>query len=499
MSEAHPHSCPSCASVSRRAFGKGLLATASVAALAACEANPVTGRSSFGTIQDDVSTGKREHPGILQAFGGEYDDPRMAGFVQKLGLSIASKTEFPNLPYHFTVLNTPIVNAFALPGGYVYLTRGLLALASDEAEVAGVLGHEIGHVTARHSAERQTQSMVAQLGLILLGAATGSGSLVDMAQVGAAAYLQSYSRDQEFEADTLGVRYMTLGGYDPQGMVTFLASLREYSQLEARMSGQDPNTVDQYNMMASHPRTIDRVERAMAAADVAQPQNPIVGRNEYLQQIDGMLYGDDPRQGVIDGQAFRHPGLRFAFQVPEGFRLFNGDNEVTAQNPKGAAIVFDMAQTGTQDLAAYLVDDWGKGLQMRDVERITVNGLAGATGWTRGKTRSGAEVELRAVALQGDGRRVFRFLFLSPAQQASQWTTAFRETTYSFRRLSQQEASQIRGFRLIVVPAAQGDSVARLAKTMPFGSYNEAAFRVLNDLPANGEVQQGQLVKVITS
>lgn len=481
-------------SLSRRGFAKGLLASAGAASLAACTTNPVTGRSAFGSIQDDVALGRQEHPNILAAFGGEYENPRLASYVTGLGQQIAAKTEFPNLPWRFTVLNSPIVNAMALPGGYLYLTRGLLALASNEAEVAGVLGHEVGHVTARHSAARQTQSIFAQLGLVLVGVATGSGPLVDVASAGAAIYLQSYSRDQEFEADTLGVRYMSVSGWDPQAMVTFLASLREQSQLEALKAGRDPSAVDEFNMMASHPRTVERVQRAMELAGGATAGEGVLNREIYLEQIDGMIYGDDAAQGIIDGAWFRHPALRFEFRVPSGFRLMNGQSEVVAQHPDGGGIVFDMAQAQGGDMAAFL-RQWAGDAQLNDLERINVNGQAAATAWTRMQSGSG-QVDVRLVAIQGDGSRVFRFLFISRAG-SNRFTQGYRETTYSFRRLSQAEAQQIRAFRLYIRTVGGGDTVQSLARSMPFGQYNEETFRVLNDLATGGGLTAGEKVKVV--
>lgn len=481
--------------LSRRGFGKALLGSAGAAAVAACTTNPVTGRSSFGTIQDDVSVGRQEHPKILQAFGGEYGDQQLASYIQNLGQSIAARTEFPNLPWRFTVLNSPIVNAMALPGGYIYITRGLLALASNEAEVAGVLSHEIGHVTARHSAARQTQSIFTQLGLVLVGVATGSAPLVDLASTGAAVYLQSYSRDQEFEADTLAVRYMSAGGWDPQAMATFLASLREQSQLEALKAGRDPSAVDQFNMMASHPRTIDRVQRAVEAAGAAAAGEGAVNRDAYLQEIDGILYGDDPSQGIVDGNWFRHPALRFEFRVPEGFQLMNGETEVVAQHPNGGGIVFDMAQSQSGDLAAFL-RQWAGDAQLNDAQRITVNGLPAVTAWTRLQGSSGGQADVRLVAIQAEGNRVYRFLFIQPAG-SNRWTEAYQQTTYSFRRLSAAEAQQVRAFRLYVRPVGSGDTIQTFARMMPFGQFNEQTFRVLNDLVTGGGLQPGELVKVV--
>ncbi len=498
MSCTHPQHGGACPlhgpTLSRRSFAKGLLASAGAATLAACATNPVTGRSSFGSIEDDVKLGQQEHPKIVAAFGGEYGDSRLTSYVQNLGRSIAAKTEFPNLPYRYTVLNSPIVNAFALPGGFIYVTRGLLALASNEAEVAGVLGHETGHVTARHTAERQTQSVFAQLGLAILGIATGSQALTDLASVGAAAYLQSYSRDQEMEADTLGIRYMAAAGWQPEGMVTFLDTLREWSQLEARMAGRDPNSVDEYNWLATHPRTIDRVKSAMEKASVVSHEGRL-DHEGYLQRIDGLRFGDDPAQGIIDGQSFKHPGLRFAFDAPSGFRLVNGENEVTAQHPNGGAFVFDTARAQSSDLAQYIVGEWADGTNVTDLRRFQVNGLQAASGFARVQTNGGT-ADLIPVAIRGEGSQVFRFLFIAPGGKAGQWNGAFSSTLDSFRRLSANEAARIKGFRLDVV-TAQGQSVATLARGLPFGAFNETAFRVLNDLDASGQPVAGELVKVV--
>lgn len=489
--------------IGRRQVLKGFAAGAALVStggwLSGCATNPATGQSTlaFGSLDDDVALGRQEHPKLVAAFGGEYENQRLSNYVTQLGNSLAAKTELPGLPYKFTVLNTPIVNAMALPGGFVYVTRGLLALGSNEAEVAGVLGHEIGHVVARHTAQRQAETILAQIGLVVLGVATGVPQLVQLAQVGAVGMLQKHSREQELEADTLGVRYMSRNGYDPEGMVTFLASLREYSQLEAQLSGQDPSVVDEYNWLATHPRTLDRVELAMSKAEAARSADPLINRDLYLNQINGMIYGDDPRQGIIDGNRFRHPDLRFEFIAPEGFRLFNSVDNVTAQHPKGAGFVFDMADSSSGDMADYLVNDWASDVSLNDVERLDINGMEAATGWTRADGRNGP-VDLRGLAIQGDSGKVFRFLFVSPSNQRG-WGDAFRITTYSFRRLSAAEAKQIHGFNLIVVPARSGDTVAALSRTMPFGRFNEKAFRVLNDLVEGGNPPAGSQVKVVTS
>lgn len=477
--------------------GAATLALASAGGLAGCAANPATGRSSFTAFQsidDDVSLGRREFPKLVKAFGGPYEDRRVQGYVEGVGRRLAPHTEFPALPYTFTVLNTPIVNAFALPGGYVGITRGLLALASTEAELASVVGHEMGHVNARHSAERQGQGLLAQLGVLVLGVATGSSELANLAGAAASLYVQSYSRDQEFEADMLGGRYMTRAGYDPEGMVGLLATLREQSQVEAAMKGLAPGSVDEFNMMSTHPRTIDRTRAALQQAVASRPADAVVGRETYLGAIDGLMFGDSPDQGIIDGQTFVHPGLRLRFRVPAGYVLRNSDTAVTANGPDGGLIQFDMTRLRGdvgQTLQSMLANSRAQGF-----ERLTVNGMPGATAGVGLKTNRGQAQGQVVLVDMGRGRAV-RFLFAAPPARFGALSRGFRETTYSLASLSPSEAGAISARRLRVRTVARGDSVATLARGLPYGRFNPEWFRVLNDMAPGSEVQPGQVVKVV--
>ncbi len=489
-------------SLDRRQFATGLAAIGGLAVLPGCLAtNPATGRSSFTgvySIDDDVALGKKENPRLVRSFGGAYDDRRLNDYVTEMGRHLAQGTEYRDLPYTFTVLNSPIVNAFALPGGYVSVSRGLIALASNEAELAGVISHELGHVNARHTAERLSQGMLAQVGLAVLGVATGNETVTQMGQVAATVWLQSYSRQQEFEADTLGVRYMSRAGYDPDAMVTFLDTLRDYSQLEARMLGLPAGTVDEFNMMSTHPRTIDRVRAAVKSAEARRPANPVLGRDRYLATIEGLMYGDDPEQGMVLGRRFVHPGLRFEFTVPDGFRLINGEKQVVAKHPRGAAIVFDIATSRNgRDMRAYLRNEWAANAALSNLETLNVNGLEAATGSLRVRRDDGGVVDVRPLALRRDSRSVFRLLFVTPAARTDGFSRALRETTYSFRRLSAAEAAEVKAMRLVVVRSAPSDTVERLAGTMPHGRFNDQAFRVLNDLKPGQPLAAGQDVKLV--
>ncbi|MEQ8603151.1 MAG: M48 family metalloprotease [Marivibrio sp.] len=492
-------------SFSRRGFLQTGVCVAAAGCLGGCvSTNRATGDTSFTglmSIQDDIELGRREHPKLVKQFGGEYENPRLQSYVARLGERAAAYAEYQEFPYKFTIVNSPIINAFALPGGFVYISRGLLSFASNEAELMGVLSHEIGHVNARHTAERVSSSQLAQ-GLVLLGAvATGSRALAQAGSTAAGLALQSFSREQEFEADSLGIRYMSRAGYDPDAMSTFLATLREYTQVHAKIQGRDPGVVDETNLMATHPRTIERVQRARQQAVGAAPGATRVAREPYLSQIDGMLYGDDPSQGIIDGTAFKHPDLRLAFTAPENFTLLNAPDQVVAFSPdRAATILFDGAKVPTsRSMQAYLQQDWsGAQIRLQDLEPINVNGLQAATGWARLNGDQGP-VDLRGVAIRFDGEQVYRFRFITEPQATERFSQALRETTYSFRRLDPEEAARITAHRLLVVPVQPGDTVAGLSRGMPHGRYNEEMFRVLNDLTGGQTPPSGGLVKTVAS
>lgn len=484
--------------VSRKFLGAAALAL--LALLSACTINPATGRSSFTGLMsesDELRIGRENHPKVLEEFGGAYPDPELQAYVDSIGKFLASTSERPNLDYHFTVLNSPIVNAFAVPGGYIYITRGLLGLANSEAEVAGVLAHEIGHIAARHSAERYSQSVLAQIAVIGVGVGTGSGDLMNAAGAGAMTYLQSYSRDQEFEADKLGVRYLGRATYDPTAMASFLASLQAESRLGAALAG-DPGAADDFNIMQTHPRTADRVQRAIAeASGTTGAADPIVERDLYFDKIDGILYGDDPEQGFIQDLRFAHPKLGFEFRVPSGFHLFNSAQAVLARGPGKSQIVFDAApKPWNGAMTAYIAQGWGKELQIENLQSLNIDGMEAATGTAFVRTRGGP-ADLRLVAIRWDQRTIYRFLFIANPEAVTRLDPSFRDTAFSFRRLSAGEISQLKPQRLRIITVATGDTVESLARRMPFSSFQVERFRVLNGLSEGQQLQPGQRVKII--
>jgi predicted Zn-dependent protease len=415
----------------------------------------------------------------------------LAGIGQRLG----HVTETPAAEFRFTLLNSDIVNAMALPGGYVYVTRGLMTLADNEAELAGVVGHELGHILARHSAQRYSRAMASNVVLGILGMVIGQPGLSDLANLGASYWLQSFSQENEFEADSLGVRYLSRGGWHAEGMASFLDKLRDHSRLDAIMAGRSPDSVDEVHFMSTHPRTIDRVRAAMQASLDAPPQGAF-GADSLLDRVDGMMWGDDPSQGVVRKRAFLHP-TGFGFEVPGGFRLVNGDKAVVARHSAGAAIVFDgAAWRGDTDMLGYIRRVWLPRAQLAGGEAMEVNGMPAATATSRTRTKQG-NVDVRVVAIRFDGDSVMRFTFFTPPSQTARLGAELKGATHSFRRLSAEERAAIRPLRIKVVRAKTGDTAEKLAARMTVDEWAVENFRLLNGLKPGEQPAAGQRVKLI--
>ena len=477
-----------------------LLATAALG-LSGCETAPATGRTIFTgglSADNELALGREQHPKMLAQFGGSYQDPELERYVSSVGDLLAATSEQPNLDFTFTILDSPIVNAFALPGGYVYVSRGLVNLARNEAELAGVVAHEIGHVTARHSAERYGNTVLANLAVVGAAILTGDPNVGQLGGQAAQLALASYSRSQESEADTLGIRYLARAGYDPDAMASFLSQLEAHGRLEAEMAGR-PGEADAFDILQTHPRTADRVRDAARQAGVTRVADPMIGREVYLRNLDGVIYGDSPAQGFVRGQRFLHPDLRFAFEVPEGFRLANRPTNVMARHTNGAMILFDVAareQARRNEVGDYLQRVWGRNARLSDFERIEINGMPAATAVTQARLKSGPAT-LRLVAIRFSRDQIFRFLFVTPNRLVAQMNRPLRETTYSFRRLSEGEAAALKPYRIAIHRVEPGDSVYSLAQRLPFPEYRVERFRVLNGLGPNEGLRAGDLVKLV--
>lgn len=458
---------------------------------------PVSAQSSlFLSREAEARIGAEEHPKVLAQFGGALTGPQ-ADYLRELGARLARLSDRPDGPWTFTLLNSDVINAFALPGGYVYITRGIMALAADEAELAGIVGHEMGHVVARHAAQRFDRQLGAQLGSVaaeILGqvflGVRGGGQIAGLA---GQAYVAGFSREQELEADTYGIRYLRAAGYDTGAMGSFLARMGEWDRLEAAIAGRRPGD-DQFSWFSTHPRTPDRVQAAVRQA--GGPQEGQRGQDSHIRRIDGMVWGDDVEEGVIRGRVFLHPALRFRFEVPEGFRLVNGTQAVTATHSAGGQIIFDAGQIrGDAPPEQYLARGWATNARLTGLRTLEVGGLPAAAARTRLNTRQGP-MDLLLVAVRHAPGRYWRFQFASTPQRTAAFLPGFQATLGSFRVLSAAEAAAIRPLRVRAHQVRRGETVASLARSMPVARAEER-FRVMNGLGPEEQVQAGRWVKLI--
>ena len=468
--------------------------------------NPATGSRQFTPFmspQKEAQIGAEQHPLLVEQFGGRYEAPRLANYVTAVGQRLARQAEVPAGQFSFTVLNSGIVNAFALPGGYVHISRGLLALLNDEAELSSVLGHEIGHVTARHAASRYNRAVFSQILGGLLGAVSESETLSRVVSTGSQLYLLSYSRGQEMQSDELGFRYMTRAEYDAARAVTMLEALGRQSALEARLKGKKGAEVPGW--ARTHPLTRDRVEAARArytGLPAGQPAGER-GRQRYLEMIDGMIVGDDPDQGVIDGRTFSHRNLRIAFEAPPDYQLNNTAAALIGAGPNNVRFLFSTAEValGASNQAA-LAAAWrqiGGQTRLPALSRIgpvSANGIEGLTGIAQ-IASDGSTLDLRLVGYRTTARRMDYFLLVTPPAATGPAAPDLQRMTFSFRRLLQQEAERIRTLRIEVVTIRRGQTMASVSERMAYRDRRLERFMVLNNLSASSPFVAGQKVKIV--
>jgi predicted Zn-dependent protease len=457
------------------------------------------GAQSVRTIsQSDRAQGAKANPELIAEFGGAITGPQ-ATYVEGVGKTIAMQSGLGNAPADWTVtlLNSPLNNAFAIPGGYVYVTRELVALMNNEAELAGVLGHEVGHVAARHSAKRKKaatkNTILGVLGQVL-GSVVGGGfgNIISQgAQYSSQLLTLQYSRGQETQADNLGIQYLRGAGYDPRAMSTVLASLANQTALDARLMGSRERVPE---WASTHP---DPASRVRAAATRAGSATGATNRDTFLTRIDGLIYGDDPKQGVVEGSTFVHPDFRLTFQVPNGFYLVNGSQAVsiTGQSGKGqftTAPYNGNLDTYVRQVFAGLTQQGQAQIPISNIERTTVNGLPAAYGTARVNSGNG-QVDVVVFAYQFANNQAFHFVTVSQAGRAGVFDPLFR----SVRRISASEAASVKPRRLDVVTVRSGDTVQSLASRMAYSNLQLERFLVLNGLSSNARLAPGQKVKLV--
>lgn len=451
----------------------------------------------------DKQTGAQAHPQLLAEFGGLYAQGAQPAYVTKVGQKIAVQSGLSNATGDFTIslLNSSVNNAFAIPGGYVYVTRQLMALMNNEAELASVLGHEVGHVAAQHSKKRNSRATLGGLGQIaatIAGAflAGGEGAKLGQ-QVGSAIatrFVLKYSRSQEYEADDLGIAYLSKAGYDPLAASTMLASLAAQTSLDARRAGKTEKALPEW--ASTHPDPASRVTRAQQKAAASGATSKANNRDEFISMLDGLMFDDDPKQGIVDGQSFRHPDLKMGFDAPAGFVINNGSDAVTMSGSTGQAQFTAAKYAGNLEthVGSLFKALGGEQTQLNygNVQKTTINGIPAAYATAEAQTQSGP-VTVTVYAYEFASDSAFHILALTKSGTTSPFGTLFQ----SVRRLTAAEAAAIRPRKIDVVTVKSSDTIKSLSDRMNYSDYKLERFLVLNGMTANTPLKSGQRVKVI--
>jgi predicted Zn-dependent protease len=434
---------------------------------------------------------QREHQRILATYGGAYHDARLEALVTHVLDSLIAASERPDLKYKVTILNSPAVNAFALPNGQLYVTRGLLALASDNAELASVLSHEMAHVIARHAAIREDQVRQAALISRVATDVFNDPQMSALTLAKSKLALAGFSRSQELEADGIGVGIAARAGYDPYGAVRFLNAMgRNLAMRPTSSSGIDPRLLD---FLSSHPSTPDRVRNAQAnARQYAAPGAGNRDKAAYLAAIDGLPYGEDPSEGFVRGRRFLHPKLGFTFTAPEGFTLDNTAQAVLGvKDGGGLALRLDVVRVpAEQSLGQYLTSGWIENVDPGSVQDVTINGFPAATA-----VATGEQWSFRLYAIRF-GSEAYRFIFATKSKLADA-DRVFRESVETFRRLSLSEMSGAKSLHLKVITVSPGDTPERLAAHMSGVERPTDRFLVINGLESGEALKPGDKVKIV--
>ena len=482
-----------------------LAATATaLAVLAGCAANPVSGSSdmAFMSEESEVKLGKQMHVQITQTMG-VYDDYNLQQYVQQIGEKLARVSERANLEWKFTVLDTDDVNAFATPGGFVYISRGILHYLANEAQLAAVLGHEIGHITARHAVQRQSQSTIA--GVLSAAAVifTGQPALGELTNIAGAAIISGYGRDAELEADSLGARYLAKTGYKPEAMIEVVAVLKDQEMFErdrARAEGRDPHIY--HGVFASHPDNDLRFREAVASAGKVEgaATGQAEERDVYLRNINGLAFGSSRRQGMVRENRFYHADYQLTLAFPQGWSVQNDPQQLLAAAPDKNSMMVMTAQapppgvTSPRDFAL-------RGLADRRLDRaeeLEINGLRAYTAIVRGdRSPYGSSDNVRYVIIAYNNLMwVIRGASRAddPVPQAD---VLFLSAAKTFRQLKSNEFRLAEPYRLRIVPAPAGMTIEQIAARSPLTKYSLEQHKLINGLYPNKQPKAGDPVKFV--
>jgi predicted Zn-dependent protease len=459
---------------------------------AACATNPVSGKREISLVSEaqEIAMGQQADAEVRREMG-LYDDPELQRYVSDMGDKLAKLSHRPNLPWQFAVIDHPAVNAFALPGGFIYITRGILPYLNDEAELAGVLGHEIGHVTARHSAQQATRAMLGQGAMIGLSVFVPATRAVgDLGSVGLGVLFMKFGRDDEREADRVGIEYTAKGGWDPAAVPSVLQTLSRMDELSERGVP---------NWLSTHPEPASRVAEATPiVAKFASPNAADRNREEFLRRIDGIVVGDNPKDGIVRGNAFLHPVMRIALEFPEGWDVQNSPSQVAARDGDQKHYMLlqlvDQPQGRTvEEIAARAMGS--AGFKRLEGQRTTLGGLEAYVGLYQGQIGDIGRVVMRAAHI-AHGRDVYVLAGFAPEAEFGKIDAQVIASIKTFRELSQREADNIRPNRLDFYTVRPGDSWQSIASRG--GNLVRATeLAIMNHHPVNEQPEPGERIKIV--
>jgi len=465
-------------------------------ALSACAVNPVTGEQDFVTVSEaeEIRQGQRYHEEIIAAYG-IYDDPALQQYVDRIGQELAAKSHRANLKFTFTVLDSPDINAFALPGGYVYITRGIMAYLDSEAELAGVIGHEIGHVTARHSVRQQGGQFASNILSILVATTTGDQTLGDLSQQLSTGLIRGYGRDHELEADRLGAEYLHTSGYDPENMLEVIGVLKDQEVYEKALAAKENRQPNIYHgVFSTHPRNDDRLKTVVRAAKKLSVKSyRDDNRAGYENMINGLIWGPSLEQGVVVNNRFAHPELAIGLQLPRGWKVNNNPQFLEARNLETGALL----QIGVTPLKK---DESLDGLLKRltqNKELKVSNKEYGVTSSIRVKPGDGEYQPARVSAIALENSQALTLLGTSGRDHFSDTDKRLLEVNQSFRHLNQAQVDAIKAPRLKIV-RRNVESFATLAKQSALEYEAENTLRLLNRAFPNGNIVTFDKLKTVT-
>jgi predicted Zn-dependent protease len=463
-----------------------------------CAKNDATGERQLVILsaEQEKDIGAKEHPKIIKSFGGIYNNKILQGYITGLGKKIASKSEMPDIRWTFTILDSPIVNAFALPGGYVYITRGLLSLANDEAEIASVLGHEIAHVTARHSAQRHAKTTFSNLGLDILSIVVGQPVITNAANIGIQGVLSAFSRSEELEADKLGIKYVLKSDYDPAGSYRFLKRL---AQLTKIMSKNEVGFLS--SIFSTHPKTFERVR---ASKDYIIDNNTkIKNRKAYLNAINGIIYGDNAQHGIIKENNFYHIGLNFSFNAPNYFKLKNNTNSVIIFNEnKEVVVIFDGLLNSEHLSLLEIAESHYLRSNIRSYQELNINNKTSVVFDEKDHILyDGKKYYRKTYMISWEDNRVWRFSILINPKNKNKYIIDAENIALSIHELSQEEKILGRPKFINIIKTKKGDTLQFLADQMALNKNKIEIFKIINglNLDDNEPLEEGALIKMIVN